>query len=49
MIVGDPFWLPCDRIAENTIFLMRKIAELLPDRYRGVYRTDAASIVDQTM
>jgi len=49
VIVGDPFRLPCDRIAENTIFLMRKIAELLPDRYRGVYRAAAASIVNQTM
>lgn len=38
--VGEPFTLPGDQSRDNTIVLMRRIAELLPPRYRGVYDTD---------
>jgi 1-acyl-sn-glycerol-3-phosphate acyltransferase len=42
--IGKPFTLPGvgkklskEKLAENTDFLMRRIAELLPPQYRGVY------------
>ena len=37
VIVGRPFALPSDHSKDNTIVLMRRLAELLPPRYRGVY------------
>lgn len=37
VIVGKPFDLPCDQSRDNTTVLMRRIAELLPPRYRGCY------------
>jgi 1-acyl-sn-glycerol-3-phosphate acyltransferase len=37
IIVGEPFVLPSDQNRDNTTVLMRRIAELLPPRYRGVY------------
>lgn len=36
VVVGRPFDLPYDQ-TDNTKFLMRRIAELLPPRYRGCY------------
>jgi len=38
VVVGEPFTLPHDRSRDNTDVLMRKIAELLPARYQGIYR-----------
>lgn len=38
VVVGEPFTLPHDRSRDNTDFMMRKIAELLPPGYRGIYR-----------
>jgi 1-acyl-sn-glycerol-3-phosphate acyltransferase len=42
--IGKPFYLPSsggkvskEELAENTDFLMRRIAELLPTSYQGVY------------
>jgi 1-acyl-sn-glycerol-3-phosphate acyltransferase len=37
VIVGEPFILPSDHSRDNTTVLMRRIAELLPPRYRGFY------------
>jgi 1-acyl-sn-glycerol-3-phosphate acyltransferase len=39
IIVGEPFLLPYDQSRDNTTVLMRRIAELLPPPYRGVYQT----------
>ena len=43
--IGQPFWLPPVssrltkvELAEHTDFIMRRIAELLPEEYRGDYR-----------
>ncbi|MBI3240989.1 MAG: 1-acyl-sn-glycerol-3-phosphate acyltransferase [Chloroflexi bacterium] len=47
MIIGQPFRLPAgpltrenrhQRLAEYTTLIMRRIAELLPPEYRGVYK-----------
>ena len=46
VIVGEPFVLPHDESRENTNVLMRRIAELLPPRYRGVYSQAAAPLRD---
>jgi 1-acyl-sn-glycerol-3-phosphate acyltransferase len=40
--IGRPFHLPAkkltrDSLSENTSFIMERIAELLPPKYRGVY------------
>jgi len=40
VIVGKPFDLPCDENRDNTTFLMRRIAELLPPHYRGCYEAE---------
>jgi 1-acyl-sn-glycerol-3-phosphate acyltransferase len=37
VIVGRPFDLPSDENRDNKFVLMRRIAELLPPRYRGMY------------
>ena len=37
VIVGKSFDLPFDQNRDNTMVLMRRIAELLPPRYRGCY------------
>jgi len=37
IVVGEPFTLPSNQVSENTNVLMRKIADLLPPRYRGYY------------
>lgn len=39
VIIGKPFDLPCEQSRDNTAVLMRRIAELLPPRYRGFYDT----------
>jgi len=44
VIVGRPFDLPSDNNEDNTKVVMRRIAELLPARYRGCY--DAERSID---
>jgi 1-acyl-sn-glycerol-3-phosphate acyltransferase len=39
VVVGEPFVLPGEQSRDHTTVLMRRIAELLPPRYRGVYDT----------
>jgi 1-acyl-sn-glycerol-3-phosphate acyltransferase len=45
IIVGEPFVLPYDQSGDNTTVLMRKIAELLPPRYRGCYDAEGLTPV----
>jgi 1-acyl-sn-glycerol-3-phosphate acyltransferase len=42
IVVGEPIVLPHDQSRDNTTVLMRRIAELLPPAYRGVYATGSA-------
>jgi 1-acyl-sn-glycerol-3-phosphate acyltransferase len=39
VVVGEAFALTHERAAENTRVLMARLAELLPPRYQGAYRT----------
>ena len=35
--IGEPFYLPDGDIHEQTEFIMKRIANLLPEEYRGIY------------
>jgi 1-acyl-sn-glycerol-3-phosphate acyltransferase len=51
---GEPFLLPRperltkEAIEDGTDVIMRRIAEMLPERYRGIYATEPRQAVEMT-